>query len=238
VGTPVTVPPHAQPVASSGNAAHIRLRRAIVRLELPPSAPVSEVQLAERFGLSRAAVRAALARLRSEGLVLAEPRRGHVIAPLTMRDVREVYDLRMLVEPSGAAAAAGSLDPAVVDALALRLRGLDASSLEEFLDVNRDIHVTVAAAAGNSRRHALVERLLDESERAIAVALRAGVPGGGPRVRDEHRALLAALRAADPRAAERAMATAISGFRDDLLRILAASEPVQNASLTRPFHAD
>src|SRR6185503_17212063 len=88
---------------SSGVEAHLRLRRAIVRLELPPSTPVSEASLTERFGLSRAAVRAALARLRAEGLVLAEPRRGHVIAPLTLRDVREVYDLRLLVEPAGAA---------------------------------------------------------------------------------------------------------------------------------------
>jgi DNA-binding GntR family transcriptional regulator len=192
---------------------------------------VSEVLLADRFGLSRAAVRAALARLRAEGLVLAEPRRGHLIAPLTLRDVREVYDLRLLVEPSGAAAAAGTLDTGVVDALARRLRGLDGSTLEDFLAVNRDIHVTVAAAAGNSRRQALVESLLDESERAIAVALRAGVPGGGPRVRGEHAALLAALRVGDPAAAERAMATAISRFRDDLLQILGDSAPVLDARL-------
>ena len=120
----------------------------------------------------------------------------------------------------------------MVDALAPRLAGLDPAALEDFLAVNRDIHVTVAAAAGNSRRRALVERLLDESERAIAVALRAGVPGGGPRVRDEHRALLAALRAADPDAAERAMATAISRFRDDLIVLLTTSKRVQDANLT------
>jgi FCD domain len=97
------------------------------------------------------------------------------------------------------------------------------------LAVNRDIHVTVAAAAANSRRHALVQRLLDECERASAVALRARVPGGGPRVRDEHRALLAALRAADKDTAERAMATAFSRY--DLLQILGASAPVLDARL-------
>ena len=209
---------------SSGAEAHLRLRRAIVRLELPPSAPVSEASLAERFGLSRAAVRAALARLRAEGLVLAEPRRGHVIAPLTLRDVREVYDLRLLVEPAGAAAATGVLDPATLDALA-------DPPLEELLTVNRDVHVTIAEAAGNGRLRALVERLLDESERAIAVALRAGVPGGGPRVRDEHLNVLAAMRTGDPHSAERAMATAIGTFRDDLMRILTATEQVLDAAL-------
>ena len=216
---------------SSGAEAHLRLRRAIVRLELPPSAPVSEASLAERFGLSRAAVRAALARLRAEGLVLAEPRRGHVIAPLTLRDVREVYDLRLLVEPAGAAAATGVLDPATLDALADRVRALVDPPLEELLTVNRDVHVTIAEAAGNGRLRALVERLLDESERAIAVALRAGVPGGGLRVRDEHLNVLAAMRTGDPHSAERAMATAIGTFRDDLMRILTATEQVLDAAL-------
>jgi DNA-binding GntR family transcriptional regulator len=154
-----------------------------------------------------------------------------VIAPLTLRDVREVYDLRLLVEPAGAAAAAGGLAAASVDALAARVRGLVEPTIEDFLVVNREVHVTVAAAAGNGRLHALVERLLDESERAIAVALRAGVPGGGPRMRDEHLALLAALRAGDPGRAERAMATAIGRFRDDLLSILATTPSVQQAVL-------
>jgi DNA-binding GntR family transcriptional regulator len=228
----------AVPATSSGNAAYLRLRRAIVRLELPPSAPVSETHLGDRFGLSKAAVRAALARLRAEGLVLAEPRRGHVIAPLTLRDVREIYDLRLLVEPAGARTAATVLDAGVVDELVDRVRRLPdtrteagRSTVEDFLAVNRDIHVAVAAAAGNSRQEALVERLLDESERAIAAAFAAGVPGGAPRIRDEHLTLLTALRARDPDAAAAAMAAAISRFRDDLLRILAGTAPVLDAPL-------
>ncbi|GAA1032991.1 hypothetical protein GCM10009557_33320 [Virgisporangium ochraceum] len=224
----------AVPATSSGNAAYLRLRRAIVRLELPPSAPVSETHLSDRFGLSKAAVRAALEQLRAEGLVLAEPRRGHVIAPLTLRDVREMYDLRVLVEPAGARVAATVLDAGVVDGLVARVGRLSdegGSTVEDFLAVNRDIHVAVAAAAGNSRQEALVERLLDESERAIAAAFAAGVPGGAPRIREEHLTLLTALRARDPDAAAAAMAAAISRFRDDLLRILAGTAPVLDAQL-------
>src|ERR671918_294012 len=105
---------------ASGTAAYTRLRDAVVRVELAPAAPVSEAQLVETYGFSKAAVRAALARLRAEGLVLAEPRRGHVVAPLTMRDVLEIYDLRLLLEPPAAEAAAGRIDR---DELA-RLRAL------------------------------------------------------------------------------------------------------------------
>src|SRR5919107_6387725 len=96
--------------ANSGAAAYERLRHAMMRLELAPSAAVSEAQLVDGFGFTKAVVRAALARLRAEGLVVAEPRRGHVIAPLTMRDVLEIYDLRLLLEPPATEAAAGRIE--------------------------------------------------------------------------------------------------------------------------------
>jgi DNA-binding GntR family transcriptional regulator len=214
-------------VAGSGAAAHERLRHAIVRLELEPGAPVSEAQLVARFGFSKAAVRAALARLRAERLVLAEPRRGHVIAPLTIRDVGEIYDLRLLLEPPAAAAAAGRIAP---DELAhLRARSEpaldldDPASVDRFMDANRAVHVSVATAGGNRRAALIVARLLDDSERARLVALRAGAGGRGLRARDEHRALLAALEAGDGDEAARLMAAAIRAFRDELLDALRAA---------------
>ena len=225
----------ARPVASSV-VAHERLRRAVVRLELPPGTAVSEQRLGERFNLSKAAVRAALARLRAEGLVLSEPRRGHVVAPLTLRDVDEIYALRLLIEPPAAAVAAERLDAATVARLRATIAGpvdvADAASIDRFLDANRSVHVTVAAASGNRRLAAVVERLLDDSERAIGVALRAGAAGHGLRVRGEHEALLDALAAGDPGAAERLMRGAIERFRDELLATLRSSAAVQDASLT------
>src|SRR5919197_3998294 len=164
---------HSGAVPSSpglGAAAHERIRRAIVRLELAPGSPVSEAQLVARFGFSKAAVRAALARLRVEGLVMAEPRRGHVIAPVTLRDIREIYDLRLLLEPPAARAAAGVID---LEEIA-RLKALtepvpdldDPASVDRFMQANRAIHIAVAQAAGNRRAAAIIARLLDDGERA------------------------------------------------------------------------
>src|SRR6266852_4578964 len=211
-------------VTSSSAEAHRLLRRAIIRVDLVPGAVVSESQLAERFGLSTAAVRAALARLRAEGFLLAEPRRGHVVAPVTIRDVIEIYDLR---EPPGAAAAAGRL-PA--DQLT-RLRRLcqpvpdleDAASAEHFLQANRTIHVAVAEASGNRRLAAMVADLLDGSERARLLALRAGAADHGLRARAEHHDLLSAIEHGDSRAAHDVMATAIRAFRDELVDALRAT---------------
>ena len=129
--------------------------------------------------------------------MLAEPRRGHVIAPLTLRDVREIYELRLRLEPPAAAAAAGQIPPAELERLrALSEPGLDLddpASVDRFMAANRAVHVTVAAAAGNGRAAAIVARLLDDSERARLVALRGGAAGRGRRARAEHHALLDAL---------------------------------------------
>jgi DNA-binding GntR family transcriptional regulator len=219
--------------ATSGTAAYERLRDAIVRLELAPGAAVSEAQLVGGFGFSKAAVRAGLARLRADGLVVAEPRRGHVIAPVTMRDVLEIYDLRLLLEPPGTQAAAGRIER---DELA-RLRILaepavdfdQAESLRRFLSANRTIHLAIAEAAGNRRTARILERLLDDSERARLVALRAGAGGRGVRAREELQLVLAALEKGDgPRAAQ-LMADAIRTFRDELV------ESLQRAALDVPI---
>lgn len=218
---------------NSATAAYERLRHAIMRLELAPGTGVSEAQLVDRYEVSKASVRAALARLRGEGLVVAEPRRGHVIAPLTMRDVLEIYDLRLVLEPPAAETAAGRID---VEELA-RLQRLaeppvdssDARSLEQFLSANRAVHLAIVDAAGNARASRIVERLLDDSERARLLALRAGAASSGARAREELQSVLEALGAGNGRRAGELMATAIRAFRDELV------DSLQQAALDQPI---
>ena len=178
-------------------------------------------------------MRAALARLRGEGLVVAEPRRGHVVAPLTIRDVLEIYDLRLLLEPPAAEAAAGRLGS---DELA-RLQALadppvdsdDADSVERFITANRAIHLALVEVAGNARAAKIVERLLDDSERARRLALRSGAAQGGTRAREELRSVLLAVAAGDGVGAAGLMAEAIAAFRDELVAAL------QQVALDQPI---
>jgi DNA-binding GntR family transcriptional regulator len=208
--------------------AYERLRQAIMQLELAPGAGVSEAQLVKEFGLSKAAVRAALARLRAEGLVVAEPRRAHVVAPLTLRDVLEIYDLRLLLEPPGAEAAAGRIAGDEVARLQ-ELAAPDVDDLGTFLSANRTIHLAIAEAAGNRRTARILERLLDDSERARLVALRAGAASGGVRARQELRSVLAELEAGNGPRAKELMAESIRVFRDELV------ESLQRAVLDMPL---
>jgi DNA-binding GntR family transcriptional regulator len=218
------------------DAAYSVIRHAIVRLQLPPGTVVSEQHLVEEYGLSKAAVRSGLARLRSEGLVSADGR-GHTVAGVTLRDVQDVYDLRLALEPRAAEVAAGHIELSEME----RLRALaaDAPDLEHpagvdtFLEANRAVHFAVAAATGNRRLLAIVGRLLDDSERVILLAIRAGAGGYGQRVHDEHRALLNALASKTGAEARTVMESAIAGFRDELVTILAASPAVVDRPLYR-----
>jgi GntR family transcriptional regulator of gluconate operon len=85
-----------------------RLRLAIISREFAPGEHLRELPLAQRFGVSRVPVREALIRLAHEGLVRGEPRRGAFVVGMSLADVREVYDVRTLLEVRASRLAAKS----------------------------------------------------------------------------------------------------------------------------------
>ena len=106
-----------------------------------------------------------------------------------------------------------------------------AASVDRFLVANRELHVGVAAAVGSGRLLRIVSQLLDDSERVILLAIRAGAAHHGRRVHEEHRALLTALAAGHGPEARRVMEAAVGGFRDELVAAFLASEPMLDVSL-------
>ena len=82
------------------DAAYELLKREIINCELLPGEQVSEPTLAERLGVGRAAVRAALYRLSQERLVTPIPREGYRIAEITLKDVNDWFGARLLIEPA------------------------------------------------------------------------------------------------------------------------------------------
>ena len=91
------------------------------------------------------------------------------------------------------------------------------------MEANRAVHVSVAAAGGNRRAALIVARLLDDSERARLVALRAGAAGAACARATSTARCSPALEAGDGDEAERLMAAAIRAFRDELLDALRAA---------------
>src|SRR5262245_57475724 len=102
---------------SLGEVIYGRIRRDIVGCIYVPGETCSESQLAETYGVGKAPVRWALAALSREGLVIARPRQGHTVAPVTLESVNEVFGLRLILEPAAARLAAGRADIALLEEL-------------------------------------------------------------------------------------------------------------------------
>jgi DNA-binding GntR family transcriptional regulator len=162
---------------SLGEQAYQRIREDILFYQLPPGTRVSEAALTKRFSLRQAAVRSALARLTQDGLIEKTDERSARVAPLTLKDVREIYGVRLLLEPPAADFAAG----AGVEAHHLeRLRRISQSRYEvgshvqlvDFLKANWEFNVIIASYCGNARLAALIGHLQDLTLRVLYVGIR------------------------------------------------------------------
>jgi DNA-binding GntR family transcriptional regulator len=182
-----------------GAQAHDAIRRLILTARLPPGAQVSEQRLSDLTGFGRAPVRAGLARLSQEGLVQAVARRGYTVTPVTVHDIHEVFELRLILEPAAVAMAAGRIDAAALSRLdaicTADYRPDDPDSALAFLDANTAFHVAVAAFGGNQRLARQLGRLLDEMTRMLLLGL--VLRDRTPEMRAEHRRLIDALAAGD-----------------------------------------
>ncbi|MFD0669161.1 FadR/GntR family transcriptional regulator [Ramlibacter sp. MAHUQ-53] len=188
----------------------------------------SEAALGERFGASRPVVRQALARLRAEGRVYARQGAGNFVgeaAPLSrvtfgalrsLADIRALLDFRCVLEGESAARAAQCTDRQLLHAITARRRLLEAAVARGDKAVDEDIafHRAIAEASGN-RFFMLTMAALEEQFRyAVKLARELSaqpVRERASHVRDEHRAIDAAIAAGDPQAARDAMTRHLRG---------------------------
>lgn len=214
--------------------AYERIKRDIVRCVLEPGVRVSESALALRYGLGKAPVRAALLRLRQDRLVRSLPRLGYIIAPVTLEDVHDIFEFRLLLEPAAARRAVGRVD-------GQRLRRLDAlcragytpgnrASAAAFLQANKEFHVTMARASGNERLAEALAHLLDEMERIFHIGLAAR--NRTKEMQHEHKELVDALVAGDGDAAERICITQIEAARRMVTNALSSSPSLMKVNIT------
>lgn len=214
--------------------AYERIRRDIISCTIAPGSEISEAQLCTQYKLGKAGVRVALTRLSHDGLVRAIPRRGYLVVPVTLRDLHDIFELRLMLEPAAARMAAGKVSTQQLrmydDICREGYEPGDAKSTGRFLDANKAFHVTIARAAGNARLAAAIENLLDDMTRLMHLGL--SLRKGGPDVNYEHKALLKALARGDGEAAERACREEIEGSRQMVVSAILTSSSVMNLAIT------
>ncbi len=211
---------------SLARRAYEALKHDILTCVLPPGAQIFEGELAARYGMSKTPVREALNLLGQEGLVQVLPRRGYLVAPITLRDVQEVFQLRLWLETAAAELAAEHITEEQLRRLralvAVRYTYRDRASYARFLRANREFHVAVAEASGNRRLAAFVSKLLEDMERIIHLGL--DLRDSADEMAAEHAELVDALLRGDAALARQVVTVQLQNSRKRVLEALVGSE--------------
>lgn len=195
------------------------LRRRIRDLELRPGAPLRKEELAIAFGVSRAPVSEALARLSEEGLVDIFPQHGSFVGKIRPQDVREGLFIRLGLETQAMRDVALARDPALLARLdaniAAQAETLRRHELDQFYELDEALHALIFGSVGHPRAFRFLESARAQLDRVRRLAL----PGGGrPEATfDEHRRLVEAIRMGDE-------AFAAAAMRAHLLAVSASVE--------------
>lgn len=180
------------------------LRNLIVTGEVAPGEVLAELRVAERFGISKTPVREALHLLAAEGLITVLPKKGYLVRPMTSQDLREVTDVRMLLEPHAASEAARFADgEAVARMKALVDLQREASETDpvKAMHYAREFHGAIAVASRNSRISAQLLRCFDETARAHYVIPELQAHMHNDDELAEHEAIMDAISRGDAEAA-------------------------------------
>ncbi|MET0449846.1 MAG: GntR family transcriptional regulator [Aeromicrobium sp.] len=179
------------------------LRESIVSGDFPAGSLHSIYRLADLLEVSRTPVREAVLRLADIGLVTIERNRGVRIRGVTVADVREVFELRLMIEVPAAAYAASRADPLMISSIATELehmrRSAAADDESEFTSHDRLLHWAIGAATGNARLQVEVATLRDSIQARGASTIRRS--RGMSELAEEHAPIVEAISTADPVAA-------------------------------------
>ncbi len=131
------------------------LKSDIITCRIKPGAMIFEGDVARQYQVSKAPVREAIKRLAQEGLVESEPSLGHRVTPVTLKDVRELFKMRQVLEVAAvneAACLATEEQLAELASLAGDSFALDGEPARiRWHQQNVEFHVALAALSQNSR---------------------------------------------------------------------------------------
>jgi DNA-binding GntR family transcriptional regulator len=212
------------------------LRDAILQGTYPAGSQLRQDALAQSFGVSRIPVREALFQLDAEGLVRITPQKGAVVSELSELEIRDVFELRAILEPR---LLRRSL--ALIDLAGLDLAGdvherfvvaAEENNMREWGALNAQFHNALFAAADMPRTATTVAALLQTSDRYTRIQL--NTPQAMKRAVEEHAALLALCRAGEVDAACAALRRHVSFVGKKLLQVIRGRRPDRDRSDVTP----
>ncbi|CAM3253061.1 GntR family transcriptional regulator [Paracoccus nototheniae] len=192
------------------------LRAAIMDNALPPDTRLSEVDTAQHYGVSRQPVREAFIALAAQGLLDVRAQRGTFVTRISLPAVMDARFVREAIEADIVKLLAADPDPALVADLqgqVIRQMDLPGGSARDFIEADETFHRTLAEGAGKASAWRVVVQMKAQMDR---VRFLSSLHFPVARLIGQHRALVAAIAAADVAGAEAAIRTHLQGILADL----------------------
>lgn len=218
--------PSDAPPTALADRAYAALKHDILTCKLRPGQRLIEKELCASIGISRTPLREALNRLGLEGLVSLVPYRGYEVVPLTLEDIREMSELRYILESESAGLAAKRATPEEIEELTslaeLQYTPGERETYESYLRANSAFHQSLAHCSHNVRLETAVISLLDQLQRPLYLGLDVGL--SAEEATAEHFAVLDAVRKRDSERAAQLMREQILDAEQRMIAALGTEE--------------
>jgi DNA-binding GntR family transcriptional regulator len=175
------------------------LLEGILRANYHPGEILKERQLARELGVNPVTIHRAAERLNSDGLLERRRRRGWQVVKLRVGDLREIYRIRLLLEPLAIPKATAKISESTLDELEQESNGLigdgEQSTVYERRKADYHLHRSLCEASGNRVLGETLDPLIRKALLMTTVGFRYSRIS---RSLHEHREIIQALRKRDP----------------------------------------
>ena len=200
--------------------AYEEIKRRIITLHYRPGEYLNEAMISEQLGIGRTPVHQALDRLMLEDMVEVIPRKGVIVRPVSLDEVLQLVEVRMVNETHCAALAAERASETEIDEMGTILEPtqtlIDLRDIEGLMLLDRAYHSSISAAAKNRVLANILSTLHDRSLRFWFISL--SDESHLIEVRDQHVDIHAAIKARDGARASQAMREHIESFRQSIMK--------------------
>ena len=212
--------PSNQNRTSLRQAAYEAIKHRIITCDLKPGEVMSEAVLSDALGIGRTPVRQAIDHLMIDGLVEVLPRKGVVVRPISLDEIFQIIEVRLINEIHSARQAAERATDSDIEALESNLKRMVEATkrrdIENLMLLDREFHALLSRGSRNPILIELLRNLHERSLRLWFISLRADEQH--KRVCDEHAAVVEAIRKHDPDSAEAAVKAHIESFLSNITR--------------------
>ncbi|MBQ9698379.1 MAG: GntR family transcriptional regulator [Acidaminococcaceae bacterium] len=211
------------------------IREAIINGTFAPGERLMEIQMADEMGVSRTPVREAIRKLEMEGFVVMIPRRGTYVSNMSIKDINDVYEIRISLDTLAAGLAAERISDEELEELQRLLvkvgNAIEENDMAKVVEADIEFHDVLYKASRNERLRNIINNLREQITVIRGVSMR--YPGRLKDTQEEHRRLVESIAARNVEKSQEIARIHLENAERTLM--IAMSERKDNDDLSRSF---